>query len=316
MKQHLKLKDAGQKPNRARRLRSVLKNTDLYLMLLPVIIYFIVFEYLPMYGISIAFKDFSPRLGIWGSEWAGFDHFQRFFKSFRFESLIKNTINMSLLSLIFGFPVPIIFALMVNELRSLGSRRVVQTVSYMPHFLSTVVVVSILLTFTSPSAGIINRILKALGAESIYFMADPDWFKPLYVISGIWQSFGWSSIIYSAAISSIDAEQFEAAEVDGATKMQKIRFITIPSIIPTAIIMLILQTGSIMSVGFEKVFLMQNDLNIRASEVISTYVYKVGLLSADFSFSAAVGFFNSVINFALIIIVNWVARRTSDMRLW
>lgn len=316
MKQHLKLKDAGQKPNRAKRLRSVFKNLDLYLMLLPVIIYFIVFEYLPMYGITIAFKDFSPRLGIWGSDWAGLDHFQRFFNSFRFESLIKNTINISLLSLIFGFPVPIIFALMVNELRSLGSRRVVQTVSYMPHFLSTVVVVSILLTFTSPSVGIINRILKAFGQESIYFMADPDWFKPLYVISGIWQSFGWSSIIYSAAITSIDAEQFEAAEVDGATKIQKIRFITIPSIIPTAIIMLILQTGSIMSVGFEKVFLMQNDLNIQASEVISTYVYKVGLLSADFSFSAAVGFFNSVINFALIIIVNWVARRTSDMRLW
>lgn len=182
--------------------------------------------------------------------------------------------------------------------------------------MSTVVVVSILLTFTSPSVGIVNRVIEFFGGDAQYFMAQPEWFKPLYVISGIWQGYGWSSIIYSAAIASIDAEQYEAADVDGATKLQKILYITIPSIIPTAMILLILQAGSVMSVGFEKVYLMQNDLNISASEVISTYVYKVGLLSADFSFSAAVGFFNSVINFALIVLVNWAARRFGEMRLW
>lgn len=310
------LRGAGQRPNRALKPRSVFKNYDLYLMLVPVIIYFIVFEYLPMYGISIAFKNFSPRLGIWQSEWAGLRHFERFFSSFRFEGLIWNTVSISFLSLVFGFPIPIIFALLVNEVHNKRSSKFIQTVSYMPHFLSTVVVVSILLTFTSPSVGIVNRVIEFFGGDAQYFMAQPEWFKPLYVISGIWQGYGWSSIIYSAAIASIDAEQYEAADVDGATKLQKILYITIPSIIPTAMILLILQAGSVMSVGFEKVYLMQNDLNISASEVISTYVYKVGLLSADFSFSAAVGFFNSVINFALIVLVNWAARRFGEMRLW
>ena len=310
------LRGAGQRPNRVLKPRSVFKNYDLYLMLVPVIIYFIVFEYLPMYGISIAFKNFSPRLGIWQSEWAGLRHFERFFSSFRFEGLIWNTVSISFLSLVFGFPIPIIFALLVNEVHNKRSSKFIQTVSYMPHFLSTVVVVSILLTFTSPSVGIVNRVIEFFGGDAQYFMAQPEWFKPLYVISGIWQGYGWSSIIYSAAIASIDAEQYEAADVDGATKLQKILYITIPSIIPTAMILLILQAGSVMSVGFEKVYLMQNDLNISASEVISTYVYKVGLLSADFSFSAAVGFFNSVINFALIVLVNWAARRFGEMRLW
>lgn len=310
------LRGAGQRPNRALKPRSVFKNYDLYLMLVPVIIYFIVFEYLPMYGISIAFKNFSPRLGIWQSEWAGLRHFERFFSSFRFEGLIWNTVSISFLSLVFGFPIPIIFALLVNEVHNKRSSKFIQTVSYMPHFLSTVVVVSILLTFTSPSVGIVNRVIEFFGGDAQYFMAQPEWFKPLYVISGIWQGYGWSSIIYSAAIASIDAEQYEAADVDGATKLQKILYITIPSIIPTAMILLILQAGSVMSVGFEKAYLMQNDLNISASEVISTYVYKVGLLSADFSFSAAVGFFNSVINFALIVLVNWAARRFGEMRLW
>lgn len=297
-------------------LRSFVRYGDLYLLLVPVVAYFLIFQYLPMYGIQIAFKDFSASRGIFGSEWVGFKHFLRFFRSYRFESIIRNTVGISLYSLVVGFPFPIIFALMVNEITNLRFKKLVQTISYLPHFLSTVVVVSMLMTFLSPSVGVINRVIEIFGGDPIYFMTEPSWFKSLYVFSGIWQSYGWNSIIYLAAIASIDRQQYEAADVDGATTFQKMRYVTLPGIMPTAVIMLILQSGSIMSVGFEKVFLMQNNLNVASSEVISTYVYKVGLLGSDFSFSASIGLFNSVINFGMLMLVNAIARRVGESSLW
>lgn len=297
-------------------LRSFVKQADLYLMLIPVIIYFLIFHYLPMYGVQIAFKNFSASKGILASEWIGFDHFLRFFRSYRFEAIIRNTVGVSLYSLLLGFPFPIIFAIMVNEITNLRFKKLVQTISYLPHFLSVVVVVSMLMTFLSPSVGVINRIIVFFGGDPIYFMTEAGWFKSLYVFSGIWQSYGWNSIIYLAAIISIDRQQYEAADVDGATSFQKMRFVTLPGIMPTAVIMLILQSGSIMSVGFEKVFLMQNSLNVSSSEVISTHVYKLGLLGSDFSFSSAIGLFNSVINFGMIILVNAIAKRVGENSLW
>lgn len=296
--------------------RSLVKYGDLYLMLVPVVIYFLLFHYLPMYGVQIAFKDFSGARGIFGSRWVGFGHFMRFFRSYRFSTIIKNTVGISLYSLLVGFPFPILFALMVNEISNLRFKKLIQTVSYLPHFLSVVVVVSMLMTFLSPSVGIINRLIELFGGDTVYFMVQPRWFKTVYVASGVWQSYGWSSIIYLAAMVSIDRQQYEAADVDGANRIQKMLNITLPGILPTAVIMLILQSGSIMSVGFEKVFLMQNSLNESSSEVISTYVYKVGLLGSEFSFSAAIGLFNSVINFGMILLVNAIARRVGENSLW
>ena len=296
--------------------KSVIKNWDLYLLILPVIIYFIVFKYWPMYGVQIAFKDFIGNKGIWGSPWVGFKHFKRFFNSYYFTRLIANTLGMSLYSLLIGFPIPIVLALMMNEVKNDKFKKTVQTVTYAPHFLSNVVVVGMLIAFLSPRNGIVNQLRILVGGESIFFMGEPAWFKSLYVWSGVWQNAGWSSIIYMAALAGIDPELYEAAIVDGATKMQRLWNITLPGIVPTIIIMLILNLGSIMNIGFEKVFLMQNDMNMKASDVISTYVYRSGLLGAEYSFSAAVGLFNSVINFILLIAVNNISRRVGETSLW
>ncbi|NLN03714.1 MAG: sugar ABC transporter permease [Clostridiaceae bacterium] len=292
------------------------KNYDLYLLSLPMFIYIVVFHYGPMYGVQIAFKVFIPVKGINGSPWVGFEHFIRFFKSYHFWTLLKNTLGISIYSLAVGFPCPIILALMLNEVRHKYFKKTIQMVTYAPHFISVVVLVGIMTTFLSPNTGVINQFIKKLGMEPIAFLEKPEWFKTLYVLSGVWQRVGWNSIIYMAALSSIDVQLHEAAIVDGSNKLQRIYYIDIPGIIPTAVILLILNMGNIMSVGFEKVFLMQNPLNLRASEVISTYVYKVGLMGGEFSFSAAVGLFNTVVNFALLIIVNRIAGRVGDARLW
>ena len=297
-------------------LYDIIRNWTLYLMILPVIAYFIIFHYWPMYGVQIAFKNYNVAKGITGSPWAGFRHFERFFKSYHFWPLIRNTVTLSLYTLIASFPAPIILALLLNEVTNSKFKRTVQTVTYAPHFLSTVVLVGMLTTFLSPQSGIINHIIEALGGERVYFMGEPAWFKHLYVWSGVWQHTGWNAIIYLAALTSISPELHEAAIIDGASKLQRIWHINIPGILPTAIILLILNLGQIMNVGFEKVFLLQNDLNIKASDVISTYVYRTGLLGAQYSFSAAVGLFNSVINFALIIIVNSISRRITEVGLW
>jgi putative aldouronate transport system permease protein len=304
------------KPHRYRKWKAVWKNWELYVLVAPVVAYFLIFQYAPMYGVQIAFKDFIATKGIDGSPWVGLKHFERFFNSYYAWRLISNTMGISLYQLVVGFPIPIILALMMNEVRSTRFKKTVQTVTYAPHFLSAVVLVGLMLALLSPRNGLINQIIVMFGGEPIHFISETGWFKSLYVLSDVWQNAGWASIIYMAALAGIDPQLYEAAVVDGANKLQKIIHITIPCLLPTAIILLILNVGSVMSVGFEKVFLMQNEVNLEASEVISTYVYKQGLLNAQFSFTAAVGLFNSLINFVLLIVVNQMSKRMSQTSLW
>jgi putative aldouronate transport system permease protein len=295
-----------------------LAKRDRYLLLLalPPIIWYFLFCYVPMYGVLIAFKDFSIGRGILGSPWAGLKHFRQFFQSIYFYRLLRNTVLISAYGLLFGFPIPIIFALMVNEFRDGSFKRTVQTVSYLPHFVSLVVVVGMMANFLSPSGGIINTLLGKLGIEPIAFMSDPRWFRPLYIASGIWQGFGWDSIIYLAALSSIDPQLYDASRVDGAGKWKQLRFVTLPGLAPTIVILLILSLGNLMSVGFEKIILMYNGSTYETADVINTYVYRAGLLAARYSFGAAVGLLNSAVNITLLVAANAVARRVSDVSLW
>lgn len=297
-------------------LRSWTRNWELYLLFLPVLAYFIIFHYIPMYGVQIAFKDFIANKGIMGSPWVGFEHFERFFDSFYFWRIIKNTLGIGIYELVVGFPIPIILALMIHELRTGKFRKFVQTVTYMPHFLSTIVMVGMIMMFLSPASGLINVVITLFGGEPISFMTEPGWFKSVYVWSGVWQTMGWSSIIYIAALAGIDPQLHEAARVDGASRLRRIWHINLPGIAPTIIVLLILNMGSILGVGFEKVFLMQNDLNMESSDVISTNVYRSGILGAQYSFSAAVGLFNSVVNFIMLLTVNRIARKVSSSSLW
>jgi putative aldouronate transport system permease protein len=294
----------------------ILRNWQLYALISPVIAYYVLFQYVPMYGIQIAFKDFIATQGIWGSPWVGFEHFDRFFNSYYFWRLIKNTLGIGLYSLAVGFPIPIILALLMNEVRAERFKKFVQTITYAPHFLSTVVVVGMMMIFLSPRYGIINHFIEMVGGQPINFMTEPSWFKSLYVLSDVWQTMGWSSIIYLAALAGIDNQLHEAARVDGATRLQRIWHINIPGIMPTIIILLILNMGSIMGIGFEKVLLMQNNLNMESSDIIATYVYRMGIQNAEYSFSAAIGLFNSVINFILLVVVNFISKRVSETSLW
>ncbi|MFL1675925.1 ABC transporter permease [Paenibacillus dendritiformis] len=289
---------------------------ELYLFIAPAFLYFLIFHYGPMYGIQIAFKNFIPAKGITGSPWVGFDHFERFFNSYYFWDLLWNTLSISLYELAIGFPLPIILALAFNEVKDGFFKRTVQTVTYAPHFISVVVMAGIIITFLSPSTGILVHIIEFLGFEPAAFLTDPRWFKTVYVLSGVWQSTGWGTIIYLAALSGVDPQLHEAAIMDGASRWQRIWNINIPTIIPTITILLILNMGSILGVGFEKILLLQNPLNMEASDVISTFVYRSGLVDAQYSFSTAVGLFNSVVNAILLITVNQIARRTSETSLW
>lgn len=300
---------------RSRWRKAVMKNWQLYVLLSPVILYFLVFHYFPLYGLQIAFKDFIASKGILGSPWVGFKHFERFFDSYYFWRLIKNTIGIGVFTLVVSFPVPIILALLLNEVKSLKYKKFVQTVIYAPHFLSTVVVVGMLLLFLKTD-GMINQIIKLFGGTPIDFISEPSWFKSLYVFSDVWQTMGWSSIIYIAALAAVDPAQHEAAMIDGASRLQRIFHINIPAIMPTIVILFILNAGSVMAVGFEKVYLMQNDLNMSTSDVISTFVYRSGILEAQYSFSAAVGLFNSLINFIMLIMVNQIAKKVNETSLW
>ena len=297
-------------------LLSVLRCWQVYVMLLPALIYIILFAYKSMYGVLIAFKTYKMKLGIMGSPWCGLDNFYRLFNSYWFPITVRNTLTLSLLSLVLGFPLPIILALMLNELKSEGIRRTIQTVSYAPHFISTVVLCSMVTLFLSPSSGAINKFIEFFGGKPVSFMASAPMFKWIYVLSGVWQGVGWSSIIFTAALAGVDRSLLEAADIDGATRIQKIWYVNVPVLIPTIVIMLILQCGSLLSVGYEKVYLLQNDFNMTASEVISTYTYKVGLEQADFAFSTAVGVLNSVVNSIILIIVNAISRRVSETALW
>ena len=296
--------------------RQIKKNGDLYILILPVLVFFIIFEYTPMYGVQIAFKDFFANKGIVGSPWVGLKHFERFFDSYYFGRLIWNTLGIGLYQLLVGFPVPIILALLINEVRSKKFSRFVQTVTYAPHFLSTVVMVGILFIFLSPETGLVNKLIVMLGGQPVHFLTLPAWFKSIFVGSGVWQQMGWSSIIYIAALTSIDPQLHEAARVDGASRWQRIRHINLPGIMPTIMILLILNMGSLLGVGFEKVFLMQNSLNLPASDVISTHVYKKGIIDGQYSYSAAVGLFNSVVNFTLLVTVNLITKRVNKTSLW
>ena len=293
-----------------------LNHWQLYLMMIPAVAYIIIFAYVPMYGILMAFKDFSLKKGILGSPWCGVSNFVRLFKSYWFPVILKNTLSVSLLSLVIGFPIPILFALMVNEVGNGKVKQVLQTVSYAPHFISTVVICGMILLFLSPSTGIINLAIQALGMEPVYFMASPTAFKWVYVLSGVWQGTGWGAIIYFAALAGVDKSLLEAAEIDGATRIQRIIHINFQVLVPTIVIMLILQCGQLLSVGYEKVLLLQNDSNLSGSEVISTYVYKVGLVDFDYAFSTASGIFNSICNTVILVAANTLSKKFANSSLW
>lgn len=299
---------------RKMKLKQLRKQWQLYILLAPALIYFLVFKYYPMYGVQIAFKNFVATKGIWGSEWIGFDHFIRFFKSYYFWDLIWNTLSINLYALAL-FPIPIIVALSLNELREGKFKKIAQTITYAPHFISVVVFVGMVIAFLDPSTGIVNQFLKLFGFEPIHFMTSPAWFKSIFVFSGEWQNLGWGAIIYLAALAGIDPQLHEAAKVDGASRLQRIIHINIPGILPTIIILLILNMGNFMSIGFEKILLMQNPLNLESSQVIQTYVYDIGILTGQFSYSTAVGLFNSVVNLIILLIFNRLARKTGTS-LW
>lgn len=284
-------------------------------MALPVIVYYLQFHYGPMYGLQIAFKDFSVGRGIWGSRWVGFQHFQEFFGSYYFWRLIRNTLLINFYELIFGFPAPIILALLLNEIRSRLFKRAVQTISYLPHFISIIVIVGMLVDFLARD-GLVNQLLHVFGVESIAFMREPQWFRTIYVSSGIWQGIGWGSIIYLAAISTIDPTLYEASKVDGAGRFKQALHITIPGIMPTIIILFILKMGSMMSVGSEKILLMYNSLTYESADVISTFVYRKGILEANYGYTTAIGLFNSIISFILLVISNSISKRVSETKLW
>lgn len=294
----------------------MLRRYQLYLLLVPTILFVGLFVYVPMYGQLIAFKDFKPFQGILGSRWVGFKHFSRFFSAPSFWTLVRNTVSLSVYQLAAGFPLPIILALSMNIVKAKRFVKTVQIVTYAPHFISTVVLVGMLSVFLSQDFGLVNHAREALGMKRVFFLGKAEYFQPLYVWSGIWQNAGWGSIIYLAALSAIDPELHEAAIVDGATMAQRVLHIDIPGILPTIVVMLILNTGRIMDVGFEKAYLMQNALNLDRSEIIATYVYKMGLLNAQYSFAAAVGLFNAVIDFVLLLSVNRIAKAMGQTGLW
>ncbi|PNQ80678.1 sugar ABC transporter permease [Paenibacillus sp. F4] len=303
------------KPNR-KIWNQIKRDYELYLFLLPIIIIYLVFKYYPMYGIQIAFKDFSPSRGIWGSEWVGFKHFIDFFDSYNFWTIMTNTLTLSVLSLVFSFPAPIIIAIMLNQMLAKRYKKIVQTVIYAPHFISTVVLVGMLNVFLSPNSGIVNHIITLFGGDPIMFLADEGWFRPLYILSGVWQETGFATIIYLAALAGVNPELHEAAIMDGASKWKRVMHVDIPSILPTIVILLILALGNIMGIGFEKAFLMQNDLNYATSNIIPTYVYEIGIQKAQYSFSTAIGLFNSVVNIILIVTVNRIAKKLTETSLW
>lgn len=303
---------------RLRLKKDLLRHKDAYLLILPVVAYYVLFHYKTMYGIIIAFKDYSPAAGVLGSDWTssyGFQHFIDFFGSYYFTRILRNTVVISLTSLILGFPAPIIFALMLNELRNMKLKRITQTISYMPHFISTVVVTGMIKMFVSEK-GVITAVLSIFGMERIPLLSRPEYFVPVYVLSGIWQELGWGAIIYLAALSGIDQQLYEAAELDGANRWQQLLHVTLPGISGTVIIMLLMRIGNIMSVGYEKIILLYNEGIFEKADVISSFVYRKGLLNFEWSYSAAVGIFNSLINFVIVITFNKISRKVTEISLW
>ena len=298
-------------------LKSLKRNWLLHVFILPALVYVILFCYFPMYGLQIAFKRYTFADGFSGSDWVGLRWFKQFLTGPRFWPILKNTLVLSIYSMIAGFPLPIVLALILNNVRNVKWKKFAQTITYMPHFISTVVLVGMMSLFFSPNSGFINTILKSLGGSgNTYFMGMPEYFSHMYVWSGVWKGMGWGSIIYLAALSGVDQQLHEAARIDGANKLQRVLHIDIPCILPTIVILLIMNCGSIIGVGYEKVYLMQNSVNIGVSEVISTYVYKMGLGQNQYSFSTAIGLLNNIVNFILLIIVNKISDKLSGISLW
>ena len=289
--------------------RRIKSNIPLYVLLFPSIILLIMFAYIPMFGLVIAFKDYSPANGILNSPWAGFKYFTQFFNSVQFGTTMMNTLKISIYSILVGFPLPILLALLCNQLRTGKFKKVFQVTTYLPHFISTMVMCGMIILFLSPNSGLIANIFKSLGWTMPNLLSKPDSFAGVYVWSDVWQHIGWDSIIYLAALSAIDPTYYEAATMDGASRMQKILNIDLPLLLPTAMILLILRAGSLLSIGFEKVLLLQNPLNLAGSEVISTYVYKVGMQNFQYSYSTAIGLFNTVVNLIILLSVNWFSKR-------
>lgn len=296
-------------------MRMLKKSWVCYLFILPMLVYVIIFSYVPMYGIQLAFKDYRVADGIWESAWVGFKHFKTFFESYQFKDLLWNTLSLSLYVLIAGFPMPIIFALFLNYITNMKFKKASQMITYAPHFISTVVYCGMILIFLA-SDGIINQILTHLGLDPVAFLSNPSNFRHIYVWSGVLQNIGWGSIMYISVLTSVDPTLYEAATVDGATRFQRLLHIDLPAIVPTMVIMLIMKAGEIMDLGFEKAFLLQNSINLDYSEIISTYVYKIGIQGGQFSYSSAIGLFNNIINLILLVVVNKIAKKVSDISLW
>lgn len=301
---------------RRRARRSFTRHWTLYLLMIVPLVYLALFKYVPMTNAVIAFKDYNVVKGIWGSDWSGFSNFELMFRNPVFGQLVKNTFLLSFYAVIAAFPIPIILALALNEIRQGLFKRTVQIVTYAPYFISTVVVVSMMIMILAPRLGLVSRGLGFFGIHDVDLLGSPDYFRHIYVWSDIWQTAGYSAVIYLAALSSIDPALYEAAKVDGASRLRKIIHIDLPGILPTAVIILILAVGNIMAIGFEKAFLLQNPLNLSTSEIVATYVYKTGLLNADFSLATAVGLLNSVVNLVLLVFVNFVAKRVTGSGVW
>lgn len=292
------------------------KNLPLYVLLLPSAVLLFFFAYLPLGGLVMAFQDYSPALGLLKSPFVGFKHFIQFFRSYQFPVTMKNTLILSFYGLAVGFPLPIALAIMCNQMRTKMFKKVFQVITYLPHFISTMVMCGLILIILSPSNGLIANLLGLIGVEMPNLMASADAFKHVYVWSDIWQHLGWDSIIYLAALSSIDPTYYEAATVDGASTLQKIKYIDIPMILPTAMVLLVMRAGSILGIGFEKVYLLQNTQNIMSSEIISTYVYKMGLQGGQYSLSTAIGLFNTVVNITVLLLVNYISKKTTESSLF
>ena len=305
------------KEARKQSIKSYLRNNwHLYVMILPVVIYFIIFNYLPMYGIQIAFKDYKAVLGIAKSPWVGLKHFTTFFKAYYFKRLLSNTLILNIGNLLFSFPFPIIMAIMLNQIRNDKAKRVIQTSIYVPYFISTVVLAGMLYIFLFPTSGIFNTVRGWFGLNAIDFMSSASAFRPTYILSNIWQSAGYSTILFIAALSGVDQSLYEAAEIDGASIWQKIRYIDFPSLLPTIMMVLVLDCGKLLSSNTEKALVMQTAGNIPTSDIIGVYVYNVGLGSGQFSYTAAIGLFINVINFILIIMVNKISKKTTEVGLF
>ncbi|WP_339845260.1 ABC transporter permease subunit [Paenibacillus sp. FSL W7-1088] len=310
-------KEAHRPPRRNSRLIRIWnRNKALWLLFLPCLLYYLIFRYAPMFGLVITFKDYNLFKGIWASDWVGFKYYRMFLENPDFWPLMKNTFLLGLYKLVFGFPAPILLAILLNEVRKAAFKRFVQTVSYLPHFISNVIVASMVIMFLSPTGGLINNLLAGIGIGPINFMNEPGLFRGIYVLSEIWQHIGWETIIYLAALTAIDPQLYEAADMDGASRLRKIWHVTLPGISPAIVITLILNIGKVLEIGFEKVFLMQNPAIYDTADIISTYVYRVGMVQGNFSYGASIDLFMGVISLIFIYTANWLSRRLSETSLW